>query len=214
MGTMVYGQWKDNPGPGTYEAALVCAECLVVGVNAGVDAFSRWSFLNRGDVDGQWQMIETWDRKKNVLREKFTPMPNVYYVYGLLSRLTAKNSAVITSRVHGGTLENEQWRTNIRHAYAAALRSPDNHLTLAIVNDAKMDWDLTVALSGLNNERKLYRYSVTPAQRDRDDIEINSEKAFTLSASQAVLSDQLPARSLTVYTTYDLAHGDAGVMTE
>jgi hypothetical protein len=30
-------------------------------MEAGVSAFNRWSFTNRGDLDGQWQLIRTWD---------------------------------------------------------------------------------------------------------------------------------------------------------
>jgi len=32
----------------------------VRGINAGVDGFNRWSFINRGDLDGQWQLLRTW----------------------------------------------------------------------------------------------------------------------------------------------------------
>jgi hypothetical protein len=35
------------------------ASLVVRGINAGVYGFNRWSFTNRGDLDGQWRSIKT-----------------------------------------------------------------------------------------------------------------------------------------------------------
>ena len=92
---MANGWGADHPGPGTYVSALKDAELVVRRINAGVDGFNRWSFLNRGDLDGQWQFIETWDRKEKRLLQQYTPHPNTYFVLGLLSRFIAKHSDVL-----------------------------------------------------------------------------------------------------------------------
>jgi hypothetical protein len=64
FGDMKLG-WKDaNPGPKSFQAALSNAESILRGMEAGVSAFNRWSFTNRGDLDGQWQLIRTWDTEK------------------------------------------------------------------------------------------------------------------------------------------------------
>ena len=62
LGTMIYGWGGSRPGPSTWEAAIKDAELVVRALNLGVDGFNRWSFVNRGDLDGVWQMIQTWTR--------------------------------------------------------------------------------------------------------------------------------------------------------
>jgi len=61
LGDMSLGWGNTNPGPRSFEAVLSVAEKVLRGLNAGVDGFNRWSFLNRGDQDGQWQLVRTWD---------------------------------------------------------------------------------------------------------------------------------------------------------
>ncbi|MDP6779230.1 MAG: hypothetical protein QGI83_20925, partial [Candidatus Latescibacteria bacterium] len=54
-------------------------------LNVGVDGFCRWSFVNRGDVDGQWQLVDTWDEEHERLRASFTPHPSSYALWGMLT---------------------------------------------------------------------------------------------------------------------------------
>lgn len=130
FGTMAYGWQAAHPGPGSYEAVLKDAELVVRRLNAGVDGFNRWSFINRGDLDGQWQFIETWDRRTGKLLKEFTPHPNTYFALGLLSRFTAKHSAILACKVTGGRIG--EWP----RVFATMLRSPKDNLTLAVINDA------------------------------------------------------------------------------
>ena len=67
LGTMVYGWRTNNSGPARFESALKDAELMVHALNLGVDGFNRWSFVNRGDLDGQWQKISTWDETNKTL---------------------------------------------------------------------------------------------------------------------------------------------------
>ena len=67
FGTMAYGWVPDKPGPSGPQAALAGSELVIRLANAGVDGFNRWSFLNRGDLDGQWQCVDTWDRHEKKL---------------------------------------------------------------------------------------------------------------------------------------------------
>ena len=70
LGDMRIG-WKDtNPGPKSFKAALSNAESILRGMAAGVGAFNRWSFTNRGDLDGQWQLIRTWDMENQKYLDK------------------------------------------------------------------------------------------------------------------------------------------------
>lgn len=208
MGTMVFG-WKDShPGPGTFMAALKDAEMVVRGIAAGVDAFNRWSFINRGDLDGQWQLIDTWDMEEKKLRDRFTPHPNSYFVYGLLTRFTARRSRVLRCAVEGGTINN------LQRVFAAALHSPRRNLTIIVVNDADRTWPSALHIHGLENKTRLYRYRVTRAERDRADLTIEPNAEFALREGAARFDDTLPAASVTVYTTYKLAHTDPGIISD
>ncbi len=205
LGTMAFGWQNDHPGPGSYEAGLKDAELVVRAMNTGVDGFNRWSFTNRGDLDGQWQLVDTWDRKAQKLLDHVTPHPNTYYLYGLLSRFTAKHSSTLQCQVGGGRLEKHQ------RAFAAALRSPSGNLTLVVVNDAQSLWEAEVVLRGLNREQTLYRYRITPADRDRPNVTVAHSRRFMLSGSNTSFQDTIPASSVSVYTTYNRAPGEPGV---
>ncbi len=208
FGSMSYGWVPDKPGPGCPEAALATSELVLRMANAGVDGFNRWSFLNRGDFDGQWQMIETWDVQKKKLLSDFTPHPNSYFCLGLLPRFTAKHSAVLRSRVEGGKLDGWQ------RVFCAAFRSPRGNLTLAVVNDAPIDFPIALTLQGLTTPTPLYRYRYGEAQRDRVDVRVNPQRKFTLTAAAGEVRDSLPRNSLTIYSSYKLAHDSPGVIAE
>jgi hypothetical protein len=142
FGTMGYGWQADKPGPTSPQSVLAGSELVLREANAGVDGFIRWSFLNRGDLDGQWQFVDTWDRKNKKLLTEFTPHPNSYFALGLLSRFTAKNSTVLASQVSSAQVKGWQ------RVFCAAFRSPKGNLTLAIVNDAPVEFALKLSWGG------------------------------------------------------------------
>jgi len=208
FGTMANGWGGAHPGPGSYDSVLKDCELVVRRLNAGADGFNRWSFINRGDLDGQWQFIETWNRQTGKLLNHFTPHPNTYFGVGLLSRFTAKHSAVLACQIEGGKLD--LWQ----RVFAAALRSPKGQLTVAVVNDAPEGFDLALELGGIGQDARIHRYGITEQERDRDDLRIAPQKEFRLSAGRARWRDQLAPRSLTIYSTYQLAHSDPGIVAE
>ncbi len=208
LGSMVFGWQGRHNGPNTFEAALKDAELVVRGLNARVDGFNKWSFNNRGDLDGQWQMLDTWDPERGELLEKFTPKPNSYFVYGLVSRFSAKHSRTLATSVTGGELDSTS------RVFAASLRSPGGELTLLVVNDAKSGWQAEYSLSGLKTKRSLYKYQVAFTQRDNAKLRIDPVGEYLLGPGQRVFSDKLPAFSMTVYTTYHLSHADSGIIAE
>ena len=73
----------DKPGPSCPQSVLAASEAVIRLANAGVDGFNRWSFLNRGDLDGQWQFVDTWDPRQKKLLHDFPPHPNSYFCLGL-----------------------------------------------------------------------------------------------------------------------------------
>jgi hypothetical protein len=204
FGTMAYGWVPDKPGPSSPPAVLAGSELVIRLANAGVDGFNRWSFLNRGDLDGQWQLVDTWDRQQKKMLTQFPPHPNSYFCLGLLSRFTAKNSTVLASHVSPSPLDGWQ------RVFCAAFRSPHGNLSIAIVNDAPTDFPLRLALSGTPPSLPFHRYRYTEAERDRADVKIDPQPVTGTTAWQ----DTLPRNSLTIYSTYKLEHNTPGVIVE
>jgi len=208
FGTMANGWGGEHGGPGRRDSVLKDAELLVRRINAGVDGFNRWSFLNRGDLDGQWQFVETWDRKEKKLLKEFTPHPNTYFALGLLTRFIAKHSDVLACKVEGGL--SGKWQ----RIFATALRSPKGNFTLAVVNDAPNSCEVAWDVRGAPKDMTLYRYSVGRGEWDRADVKIAPQAEFPLAQAAAGFKDSVAPMSVTVYTTYRLAHTDDGVITE
>jgi hypothetical protein len=191
-------------GAADFHVALRDAEMVVRDLAAGVDGFNRWSYLNRGDLDGQWQLLQTWDVAHGKLLDTYTPWPNAYYFVGLTSRFTAKHSAVLAGRVEGGAIGTHQ------RVFLAPLRSPKGQLTLLVVNDAPQPWEATIDVRGLASAARLHRYEVSQADKDRADLTIESKAEFPVGGASPAFQDKLAPESLTVYSTYLLKPSDAG----
>jgi len=58
---MNLGWGSDDPNQKSFDAALSNASDVIRGLRAGVDAFNRWRYTNRGNLDGQWQLVKTFD---------------------------------------------------------------------------------------------------------------------------------------------------------
>jgi hypothetical protein len=143
FGSQIYGWKSDDPAPGSFRSSLKDAEFLVRALNMGIDGANHWSFTNRGDMDGQWQYVETWDRAWKQWLGDAAPHRDSYFVLGLATRHIPHRARVMAAAVSGGVAEGRQ------RVWAAALRSPrDSGLTLVIVNDADRPWPLRVSLPG------------------------------------------------------------------
>ena len=208
IGSMAFGWRTSNPAPNSFEATLKDAELLVRGLNVGVDAFNHWSFNNRGNLDGQWQMLSTWDIETNSLKSRFEPQANSYFVYGMVSRFVAKGSRVMGTSVSGGEAEG------FPRVFSAALESPSGDITILVVNDARLSFSTEISLTGTEGVPVLNRYQVTSKQRDNPDLRIDPLQRFTPSGPAGKISLVLPPFSLTVLSTYRLAHGDSGVTSD
>jgi hypothetical protein len=205
LGTMIYGWRGRNAGPSCWDAAIKDAELVVRALNLGVDGFNRWSFVNRGDLDGIWQMIDTWDPQRRTLLKKIMPRPNAYFVYGLISRLTAKHSSIVACERSGGQVDG----TN--RVFGAALKSTGGEVTWIIVNDAMQEWKAEFSLTGCQRSA-LYRYQVTGDQKDLPDLKISPLRAAKITAGHAAFSDTLPPMSLTLFSTWKLDPSARGIM--
>jgi hypothetical protein len=163
VGSMTFGWGGSDPGPGSYVANLQNAALIVEALRRGVDGVNRWSFTNRGNLDGQWQLVDTWDPVANRMLDRFTPHPNAYPLFALVSRYTAARSTVLSTTVLGGVLEG------LARVHAVALRSPRGDLTLIVVNDGPEAMEAAV---NVTRDRPLFLYQVTEADADRTDVRL------------------------------------------
>jgi hypothetical protein len=205
LGSMAFGWNGSDPGPSTFEAAIKDAELLVRGLNLGVDGFNRWSFINRGDLDGHWEMILTWDEQNQSLRKEFIPKPNSYFVYGLISRLTAKHSAVLACDRTGGQIDG----TN--RVFASALQTPSGGVTCIMINDAPRGWETHCSIRNASAP-VFYKYQVTAEQRNQPGLRIAPVAKLYLKTGE--FSTILPPMSLTVFSTFRLAHSAPGIIAD
>jgi hypothetical protein len=133
----------DNPIPGSFKASLKDTELLIRALNLGIDGLSHWSFVNRGDMDGQWQFVDTWDRYWKQWIEEAVPHRDAYYVLGLSMRHMPYRAQVLATEVQGAQAQGCQ------RVWVAAVRSPkDASLTVLIVNDADQPWAARLRVPG------------------------------------------------------------------
>mgnify|MGYP005834750751 CR=1 FL=1 len=197
FGDVRFGAGPSDPGPASYKAALANAETLVRGINAGADAFSRCSFLNRGDIDGQWQLLRTWDSEKKRHLKEVAVEPVPYYSFALFSRFTAKGSEVLRTEVAAA-----RRRRPPPGIVAAALRSPKGALTVFLVNPTDSEHEAAVEFSGLAAPVKLFRYQLTEAVLADPAFRFGPSGEQALSPEVSSFSVKLPPRSITALTTH------------
>jgi len=204
IGTFDYGMGGSLAAPSSYEAALKDVEYAIRLVNAGVDGFCRWSFVNRGNIDGQWQLVDTWDAQSNCLREIITPHPNSFFLWGLLSRFISAEATILSGQLVGGSDGQHQ------HVFACAARALDGSYTLAVVNDGATEADLHVRWDNADSDKPtLHRYRIDPICRDRTDIHVDPQGELA-----GDFEDALPPMSLTVYSTRHRRHDDKSPVIE
>ena len=231
MGNMWLGWGDSHPGPRSYAHGLSLANTVLSGMNTGVDGFNRWSFTNRGDLDGQWQLVRTWDgaNKKYLDVDGITPEPIPYYAYAMLTRFSAKHSAVLKSTATGGKWPEfeatykrppsagENWpafEASYRGVNLAALRSPRGNLTFMVLNNEPVERELVVRLNGIRTAATLHCYQVSEAEITRPAFTLDARRSFQVSAAAPVIKDKMPPSSITVDSTFSLAHSDAGITTD
>lgn len=189
----------ESATPALYHNQLTNAEKMLRGLSLGVDGFNRWSFTNRGDLDGQWQLVRTWNKDKWEFLPRVTPEPIPYYSYGILTRFMAKHSSVLETRVEGDEV------------VAAAMRSPKGNATVYVLNKSGKEKPAILALAGMNGFSGLHKYQVTEAAIGKDDYAMAPLESYEIHGGQGSINDTLPPQSITVYTSYRLSPNDPGV---
>jgi hypothetical protein len=197
FGSQIYGWKADDPAPGSFKSSLKDTEFLIRAMNMGVDAANHWSFTNRGDMDGQWQYLETWDRTWKQWLDEAVPHRDSYYVLGLATRHVPHRARILETEVRGGVAQGCQ------RVWAAAMRSPrDSGVTLLVVNDAERPWPVRLSMPG---PATLVRLSSTAGARP-DAVLRHEPVAMAGSAAELTLEPF----SLTVLTDSPLGADGPG----
>jgi hypothetical protein len=205
FGTMAFGWGHIDAGPACYQSGLKNASLVVRGINAGVDGFNRWSFTNRGDLDGQWQLVRTWDLDRDKLMDSFSPQPNAYYQFAMLARYLPKHSGVLATRVEGPYLGCD------RKLVATALRTPKGNLTVLVVNESDLAAEASIDFDGLPAAVRLHRYTLGKETEDRSHVTLEPERAVEVTKT---LTDRIPPMSIVVYSTCKLGAEEPGLIAE
>jgi hypothetical protein len=197
MGDMKLGWGDDNPGPKSFKAALSNAETILRGMAEGVDAFNRWSFTNRGDLDGQWQLIRTWDIKKQQYLKQVEIEPVAFYGYGIITRFYVKHSEIVSSVIKGKS-----------EILSQTVKSPTGQLTTYILNKGDNTIDIDLKIIGRTG-KDFYVYRITEKDISNPQYKMEPVQHFTLSGSQMININVLP-QSIYTITQYSLLQNDPG----
>jgi hypothetical protein len=122
IGTMHYG-WDrgDAAGIARHDNVLLESEFILRGLDKGIDGALRWAWLNPGDQDGWWQLIETLDGSDK-------PLLNPFYGYSTLMRYIDRKARILKTKVdYVGDAPQKVWAT--------AVWNTDNSRSLYVIND-------------------------------------------------------------------------------
>ncbi len=198
LGDMKLG-WKDtNPGPKSFKAALSNAESILRGLDAGVGAFNRWSFTNRGDLDGQWQLIRTFDTENKKYYEKIDPEPAAFYGYGIITRFCAKNSSVVSTAP-----------VSYREIMSQTLKSPKGELTTYILNKGDEEQTVRVRITG-TFKKDFFLYRATENEVTRPGFRMDPVGKFTINNKKEITL-KIPGRSICTLTNMEVSHDSPAV---
>lgn len=197
-GNMKLGYGGDNPSQKSFDAALSNASDVIRGLRAGVDGFNRWSFTNRGDLDGQWQLIQTFDRQTKQYLSQVKPENEAYYGFGILSRFLSKYSSTLSVSVSQPDSV----------LMCTALLSPQGELSIFMVNLKNKILNVNLEITS-SSGKDMNVYQVSKEIVSSPEFELNAIRKFNSSKKSELV---LPARSITTITSYSLKNSDQGII--
>ena len=209
MGSFIYGFGEDTVGMSTYPALLKDVESVMRYSNIGMDGFMRWSFLNRGNLDGKWQFVNTWNMKLNTLltADSLTTHNVPFYMWGTLSRFTPKQANILKSTVNGGKIGENQ------RVFATTYQSPINkNISVFILNDSELDLELTLELKKISQYKKFYKYALTKELINKPDFELNPIDSIAFHGP--LKNVKLSPQSVLLFSTYKLSSTQKGIITD
>lgn len=191
-----------SDAPKSYAAQLLNAEKVLVGLNEGVDGFNRWSFVNRGDLDGQWQLVRTWHPNLWDYHKNVTPEPVPYYSFGILTRFAAKHSTVLRAFADDPEI------------LVVALCSPRGQTTVYLLNKSSEERNASLTLAGVTEPLVFRQYQVTEDAVNKPSFTLTALATVNASHAGNRITAVLPGKSITAYTTFHLADDADGITQE
>ena len=193
IGDMRIG-WKDaNPGPKSMQAVLSNAESILRGMEVGVSAFNRWSFTNRGDLDGQWQLIRTWDMEKKKYYNKIEIEPVAFYGFGIMTRFFIKNSSVLFTKPIGSN-----------NILSQTLKSPNEEITTYVLNKSNKEQIIDLQFTEISNQH-FFLYNLIESEIIKPDYKMNPIKELIFKDGEKTTLI-IPGQSICVLTNINVLH--------
>jgi len=181
LGMFHYGwSWGDPAGIARHDNVILETEFVVRAMARGADAVLRWAWLNPGNLDGRWQLIETVDGSDRPVRDP-------YYGYGTLMRYVGGQARVLASEVRGPEAAGS--------VHAAAVENGDGSRTVLVVNDAYHECASVVIRFPAGKAGSVRKIVNDPVRKHEEVGEI------PVGGGEMEHADVLSPMSLTVYTT-------------
>ncbi len=200
FGNMNLGWGGNDPGPKSFAASLSNASDIITGLNLGVDGFNRWSFTNRGDLDGQWQLIRTWNIEKKCYLRNILPENSAYFGFGIISRFIGKYSRILELN----------FENNYIGIKAAAILNKNNLITIFVINSDAENRVVNLEIKGIIKERIFYLYQVDEEVVSNKSFQLNPLKQIKgLNKTQQIF---LKAKSITTLSNLNLSNNDFGII--
>ncbi|MGA9293729.1 MAG: cellulase family glycosylhydrolase, partial [Ignavibacteriaceae bacterium] len=200
FGNMNLGWGNNNSGPKSFAASLSNASDIITGLNLGLDGFNRWSFTNRGDLDGQWQLIRTWDIEKRCYLKNILPENSAYYGFGIISRFLKKYSKILKLN-----FEND-----IPGIKAAAISNNNGIISIFIVNNGEENRITSIEVIEIDEKRIFYFYQVDEETVSTKSFELNPLKQLKgLNKGEQIF---LKAKSITTISNFNLSNNSFGII--
>lgn len=191
FGDMRLGWQNSNPGPKSFQAALSNAESILRGLAVGVSAFNRWSFTNRGDLDGQWQLIRTWDKEKKEYYKKIIVEPAAYYGYGIITRFARKYSSVVYTETSGNA-----------DILSQTLKSPEGMLTTYILNKGTTGQTIKIRITG-DSGGPFFLYQATEAEVNKPEYRMEPIRDIVRREGEEIVLE-IPAQSISTLSQFKM----------
>ena len=197
-GNMSLGYGDDHPGQKSFDAALSNANDVIRALRAGVDGVNRWSFVNRGDLDGQWQLIQTFDRDTKTYLKNIVPENEAYYGFGIIARFLSKYSSTVEVSVNQAD----------SLLMSVALLSPKGELTIFVLNPTEQLLHVNLETDSFSG-KQFNVYQVTKELVNKPGFKLNPIDEFNSMKRKQI---DLPARSITTISSQLLRNEDKGII--
>jgi hypothetical protein len=198
LGNMSLGWGTDDPGPKSFKAALSNASDVALCMNLGVDGFNRWSFTNRGDLDGQWQLVYTFDRESKEYVKEVIPEPEAYYGFAFLTRFMSKYAKVL----------DLNFNDLPQGLIAAAFQNKDNSLGILVINNNEENVTGNINLANYSEKIFLHHYQIDEYQVNQKGFQL--DPIITYKNREQLKDVKFPPKSIHMITSLKLKHDEAG----